>query len=222
MPGPDVTSGNIQLVDIENDAPNSNYNPSVGGIINYITLPSLTVGEDNIVVEDEVFTLNFPEGGSLFSFPFDSSTITKIEYIKNYDASNILHTVNNPSMLLQVYHHHMQSGKFAIFSKGAGDTRTEAEFISDTRPGPHQGIAYESDTNHAPSLEDLFAGPLADTSYNQYGNVIIMKDYFGAAFLPQYNFNGIGSICKYEGLQIKAWQPFQLRFHPKCLCLYQQ
>ena len=118
-------------------------------------------------------------------------------------------------MLLQVYHHHMQSGKFAIFSKGAGDTRTEAEFISDTRPGPHQGIAYESDTNHAPSLEDLFAGPLADTSYNQYGNVIIMKDYFGAAFLPQYNFNGIGSICKYEGLQIKAWQPFQLRFHAK-------
>ena len=35
------------------------------------------------------------------------------------------------------------------------------------------------------------------------GNLIIIKDYLGAAYLPEYNFNGIGDMLPGQGYQIK-------------------
>ena len=33
--------------------------------------------------------------------------------------------------------------------------------------------------------------------------IILLKDYLGAAYLPEYNFNGVGSLTPGLGYQIK-------------------
>ena len=44
------------------------------------------------------------------------------------------------------------------------------------------------------------------SAFNQ--TIIIAKDYLGAAYLPQFNFNGIGDINQLWGYQIKLGGPF--------------
>ena len=39
---------------------------------------------------------------------------------------------------------------------------------------------------------------------NATGNLIIAKNYLGAAYLPEWNFNGIGSMVPGQGYQIKV------------------
>ena len=39
---------------------------------------------------------------------------------------------------------------------------------------------------------------------NASGNLIIAKDYLGAAYLPEWNFNGIGNLNPGQGYQIKV------------------
>ena len=35
------------------------------------------------------------------------------------------------------------------------------------------------------------------------GNILIVKDYLGSAFLPEWEFNGIGEMQPGEGYQVK-------------------
>ena len=214
MPGPEEQSGNIVLVDIENDQPSNTYDFTNGATNHWINLPNITAGEENITVEEEVFTVHFPTGWSICGFPFDLSTITKIEYIKNWDSTNILHTTTNPAMRLQVYYSH-QVGSFSIKTKPAANTQTDEEYINSARPNAIGGVAYVDDSNYSPDLDDIFYGPVSDTTNHVAGELIIVKDYAGAAFLPEWNFNGIGGISKFEGLQVKTLNAFQLRFHAK-------
>ena len=44
------------------------------------------------------------------------------------------------------------------------------------------------------------------------GNLIIAKDYFGNAYLPEYSFNGIGDFEPGRGYQIKVSQADVLQF----------
>merc|ERR1712167_351908 len=39
---------------------------------------------------------------------------------------------------------------------------------------------------------------------NATGNLIIAKDYNGAAYLPEWNFNGIGDMVPGQGYQLKT------------------
>lgn len=39
---------------------------------------------------------------------------------------------------------------------------------------------------------------------NDTGNLIIAKNYNGAAYLPEFNFNGIGNMVPGQGYQIKV------------------
>ena len=39
---------------------------------------------------------------------------------------------------------------------------------------------------------------------NGSGNLIIAKDYNGAAYLPEWNFNGIGDMVPGQGYQLKT------------------
>ena len=50
-----------------------------------------------------------------------------------------------------------------------------------------------------PALADLALADLVDA-----GNLIIAKDYLGAAFLPEWGFNGIGDLKPGNGYQIKT------------------
>ena len=50
-----------------------------------------------------------------------------------------------------------------------------------------------------PAAADLALGGLVDA-----GNLIIAKDYLGAAFLPEFGFNGIGDLMPGSGYQIKT------------------
>ena len=44
----------------------------------------------------------------------------------------------------------------------------------------------------------------AEIAFNPYLNrLIIAKDYLGAAYLPEFNFNGIGTLERGFGYQIK-------------------
>ena len=38
---------------------------------------------------------------------------------------------------------------------------------------------------------------------NASGNILIVKDYLGSAFLPEWEFNGIGDMQPGEGYQVK-------------------
>ena len=39
---------------------------------------------------------------------------------------------------------------------------------------------------------------------NATGNLIIVKNYNGLAYLPEFNFNGIGNMVPGQGYQIKV------------------
>ena len=42
---------------------------------------------------------------------------------------------------------------------------------------------------------------------NWWSTVIIAKDYLGAAYLPQFNFNGVGNLQQFQGYQLKVSGP---------------
>jgi hypothetical protein len=44
-------------------------------------------------------------------------------------------------------------------------------------------------------------------------NLIIAKDYLGAAYLPEYGFNGIGNMKPCQGYQVKVLQADILEYH---------
>ena len=54
---------------------------------------------------------------------------------------------------------------------------------------------------------DLVLAELNDT-----GNLIIAKNYQGAAFLPEFNFNGIGDLKPGQGYQLKINEAGILNF----------
>ena len=39
---------------------------------------------------------------------------------------------------------------------------------------------------------------------NDAGNLVIVKNYLGSAFLPEFNFNGIGNMEPGQGYQLKT------------------
>ena len=55
-----------------------------------------------------------------------------------------------------------------------------------------------------------------DAQENPSGNIIIVKDNLGSAYLPEYNFNGIGNFINGQGYQMKLTneQSFSFKGNP--------
>lgn len=49
---------------------------------------------------------------------------------------------------------------------------------------------------------------------NVNGNLVIVKDYAGEAYLPQWGYNGIGNMQAGQGYQLKVNEPAVLQFLP--------
>ena len=60
-------------------------------------------------------------------------------------------------------------------------------------------------------IEQALASAVLD-NLSSSGNLIIAKDYFGNAYLPEYSFNGIGDFEPGRGYQIKVSQADVLQF----------
>ena len=58
----------------------------------------------------------------------------------------------------------------------------------------------------AASVDLVFADMVAD------GNLVIAKNYLGSAFLPEWNFNGIGDMLPGAGYQVKTIEEAMLQF----------
>lgn len=198
-------SGKIRLTDVEGDfgeeiGTTDHGNPIVE---KRIGLPTLVVsGETNFTeVPLEDFVVEFKSGWDIISFPFDLSTVTKIKYTKDNGSDNIQ---NNPTTHLTMYFYEESTGQYQIKTKATSSSLSDEDYIESVRPS-----GYLVDTSRSLDVSDILAGPVLDNK------IIIAKDYDGSAFLPQYAFNGIGAINKYEGFQIKSTVNFSITFTAK-------
>lgn len=184
-------SGQIEITDCENDVISESIAGYLGSKIYNLFLPNMDVDLASVAVQEETFDISFTEGWNIIGFPFDLSTITKIEYLNN--SGVVQSTQVNPT-LLPVY----------IYSKEGTHiqkrTSSNAGLISS---------GYTEEVHQTISAATLFAGP------NNDNKLLIAKDYLGSAYLPQYNFDGIGLIQKYESIQCKLTDPLILRVTAK-------
>tara|TARA_R110002012_G_scaffold3313_2_gene15487 strand:- start:4384 stop:5154 length:771 start_codon:yes stop_codon:yes gene_type:complete len=66
------------------------------------------------------------------------------------------------------------------------------------------GIYIDAVKSYADSVGTFANGAGWPEALSQYASdVIIVKDYLGAAYLPEWNFNGVGNITNGQGYQIK-------------------
>jgi hypothetical protein len=59
---------------------------------------------------------------------------------------------------------------------------------------------------------DAAAADAVMANINTTGNLIIAKDYNGAAYLPEWNFNGIGDLNPGQGYQVKLYNADVLQY----------
>lgn len=72
-----------------------------------------------------------------------------------------------------------------------------------------EGWSLISYLRYEPNLVNLVFNNLTESD-----NLIIVKDYFGQMYLPQFNFNAIGEMEPGQGYQIKISNPDTLKFLP--------
>ena len=56
------------------------------------------------------------------------------------------------------------------------------------------------------------AADLVLAELNDSGNLVIAKNYIGSAFIPEFNFNGIGDLEPGQGYQLKTNEADVLHF----------
>ena len=184
-------AGEIEITDCENDTI-SNSVIGYGGSENYnLSLPDMSVDLGTVSVAEETFNINFIDGWKFAGFSFDISTVTKIEYL---NGSGVLQATNSNPTMSTVYLYTKQG--FHIQKK----TSSNAGLINN---------GYQEEVHQTLSVGTLFELPKNDNK------VIIVKDYQGSAYLPQFNFDGIGFISRYESLQCKCSDNFTLRITAK-------
>ena len=178
-------SGNLKISDIEGDELN------VVGNNSDIPILSLSINGDANVsnTNTEEFVVNIPGGWSNIGFPFDLSTVTKIEY-RDHDGSFISEQTNISTQ--DVYFYYKPS--------------TGVYYITDSVNQTHVNNGFSVDAHTTIDVEIIFGGLVAAN------NLIIAKNYLGEAYIPQFGFNGIPGPSKYQGLQIKTNNACQLVF----------
>lgn len=141
-------------------------------------------------VQEEEFVMDFTNGWNLISFPFDLSTISKIEY--ENDNGDIL-IQNNPTKVTS-YYYYLANGLYA------------------TKNAPTQSLidqGYEVDEHESIDIADLFEGPNSDNK------ITIAKDSIGSIYWPSFNFNYLAAIHRYEAFQIHTTSAFTIKITAK-------
>ncbi len=178
-------SGSIVIVDLENDGFNLT---DVNGVDHgVLNLPSISV-DDSITLEEEPFVIDFQIGWNIFSLPCRIEDVTKIELtVDNTVISTDTNITKTP-----VY----------IYTK-----KSELTEIFQTQQT--KGSDWEEEIHQSFSLSKLLSLP------NSRDYIVIAKDNSGNAYLPEFNYDGVGNMSKYEGFQAKTTASFQLRITSK-------
>tara|TARA_R100000734_G_C3306481_1_gene96990 strand:+ start:414 stop:1352 length:939 start_codon:yes stop_codon:yes gene_type:complete len=180
--GPETTA-TVRVVDAENDQPEFMY--VGGGAINRLwNLPILQVDGNDQYTEPGLvsYTYNWPAGWFFFSLPLDIATIETIEY--NGTTLNI----TDADRTMQYHGYNQFGGTYKTTSASTHQTYVDT--------GTYTCFAEKS------IALDKFLELLAND-----GKVIIAKDYLGAAYLPEFNFNGVGLLDPNWGYQLKLTHP---------------
>jgi hypothetical protein len=187
-------SGQIEIYDVEGDKlllreVYNTYTQQLMYTKSLIAMPELTTSQHEVTVEEQDFIIRIKYGWNMLGFPFDLSTVTKIETFNSEDA--FVQYPNSPQhttipTLQPVTHYLSTGGHIAIVNdNGNHATYSNSSF-------------YQADTHNTITVTDLFAG------VHSAGNMIIAKDYIGNAYLPEFNFDGVGGIHRFEGIQYKT------------------
>lgn len=151
-----------------------------------LSLPTLVV-DDTITIEEETFSILFEVGWNNIALPCRIEDVTKIEYFVN----NVLISTDTNIPKSDVY----------IYTKKGYSTEVSNSQLN--RPG------YNEEVHDSFGISKLLQLPSAD---NQ---IVIAKDNGGSAYLPEFNFDGVGNISKYESLQVKTNSSFTLKLTSK-------
>jgi hypothetical protein len=192
------------LADIETDSLNKLFITEEGDteatVHTNVTVPMLEVEGDLSVdpTAEMTFDMIFPTGWYFFSCPFNLATVTKIEYFS--DPNDMLTdeppdaTQNNPATE-DIFYYYKENHGFT-YKQGTSNST-------------HISNGFTEEEFETLSLSTFFYNPVEDDK------VTIIKDNDGNALLPEWDFNGIGGILKYEGYHIKSVSPFGLRVTAK-------
>lgn len=151
-----------------------------------IPLPSLVI-DDTITIEEETFDIPFLDGWNIIALPCRIEDVTKIEYFVN----DVLISTDTNIPKSDVY----------IYTKKGYPT--EVSNSQQNRP------EYIEEVHDSFAISKLFQLPTAD---NQ---ILIAKDNTGSAYLPEFNFDGVGNMSKYESFQVKTNSSFTLKLTSK-------
>tara|TARA_R110002012_G_scaffold180663_1_gene346512 strand:+ start:5356 stop:6306 length:951 start_codon:yes stop_codon:yes gene_type:complete len=175
----------ISVVDAENDQPEFMY-VGAGAINRYWELPFLEIDGNDSLTEpaDLTYTFDWPAGWIIFSIPLDPGTITSIEY--NGTTLNI--TESDRTMQYHGYNNY-------------GNTYTTT---SESTHNQKVAQGYTTFAEKTIAMDKFFELLVNDNK------VIIVKNYLGAAFLPEFNFNGIGRLNPNWGYQLKLEAPVSM------------
>ena len=187
-------SGQIQIHDVEGDRlvfrQFSNINTQQVFYMTDIALPELTTSQHQLTVEEQDFIIRIKSGWNMLGFPFDLSTVTRIETFNTVstfvDYPNLPQHIVIPTLQPITHYVNTNTGQVNIVA----DSGNHATY---SNTGYHA-----IDTHNTITVTDLFAG------VHSAGNMIIAKDYLGNAYLPDFNFDGVGGVHRFEGIQYKT------------------
>jgi len=151
-----------------------------------IPLPSLVI-DDTITIEEETFDIPFLDGWNIIALPCRIEDVTKIEYFVN----DVLISTDTNIPKSDVY----------IYTKKGYPT--EVSNSQQNRP------EYIEEVHDSFAISKLFQLPTADN------RILIAKDNTGSAYLPEFNFDGVGNMSKYESFQVKTNSSFTLKLTSK-------
>jgi len=151
-----------------------------------LSLPTLVV-DSTITIEEETFSIPFLDGWNIIALPCRIEDVTKIQYFVN-DVL-ISTDINIPKSDVYIY-----------TKKGYSTEVSNSQLI---RPG------YIEEVHDSFGITKLLQLPNAD---NQ---IVIAKDNNGNAYLPEYSYDGIGNMSKYESFQVKTNISFTLKLTSK-------
>tara|TARA_R100001443_G_C3351754_1_gene177018 strand:+ start:253 stop:1254 length:1002 start_codon:yes stop_codon:yes gene_type:complete len=175
----------VFVQDIESDMGTFLYVDQSNSIRRRWELPILNIiGEPGwSEPEDITYTFYFPSGWSYFSVPLDIGSITSIEY--NGTTTNV-----TDSDRTTIYHGYNNSNTYFTTN-----STTHAEKVA---------ANYITFTEKTLSMDFFLYLLVADNK------VTIAKNNMGSAYLPEWNFNGIGLINPNEGYQLKLTEACSL------------
>ena len=158
--------------------------------------------------------LDFPVGWSIFSTYILADNMT-LDSILNPIQSNIIIVKDNLGIALLPEFNFNGIGDLTV---GSGYQIKTSDAVSVTISGTYMipeenSVVLSAGWNMIGYLR-MEAAPadLVLADLNDSGNLVIAKNYLGSAFIPEFNFNGIGDFEPGQGYQLKTNEADVLHF----------